>query len=185
MALTKLPEPPRHAIVDSKGVLTPDGRRWFDTLYTKMGKAGGIPAESLASKAVLNASNDAKVDWQDVDANGGLVRVAGPGGGPWHRFEGTETTFRTLGPFAAVSFQQPYGKIYYVAYDPNTTQYICTIDFRETLRDGLYWVGSTRANSALAGAGATSGGGGSAQGGVGGNADDPTIGFKSGLGVLG
>lgn len=192
MALKKLPAPPRFPIVDDQGKLTAEGRRWFDVLYEKLGQSGGIPSESLSPKSVINASNNAKVDWLDVNAAAGLVRVYGPSGvaSGWNRFEGTDTGFRTLGPFSAASFSKAYGMIYYVAYDPATSTYIVTNDFRETLRDGLYFVGIVRANASFGGSGATAGGGGSATAppgspsGVGGGTEDPTIGIKPGFGFL-
>lgn len=174
MPLVKLPEPPRHAIVDPEGVLTAEGRRWIETLYRKLGGAGEVPSESLSSKAIVNVSNNAMVDWQDVDASAGLIRVYGPGGvgTSWSRFEGTADGFRTVGPFLATSFSKPYNARYYVTYDPKTTIYTCTTDYRETLRDGLFFVGQAKANASFGGAGATSGGGGSADGGQGGSSDD-------------
>ncbi len=191
MAIPKLPEPPRHAIVDAQGRLTEQGRRWFDTLYIKTGGAGPVPSESIAPKAVINATNDAKVDWVDVNASAGLVRVYGPSGvgTTWKRYEGTSTGYRELGPFLAASFSKAYGAIYYVAYDPATSTYVVSNDFRDTLKDGLYQVGTVRANASFGGSGATAGGGGSATpppGGtsVGGGQEDPTIGIKPGFGML-
>lgn len=179
--LVKLPEPPRHRIVNEDGVLTEQARRWFDTLYKKMGGPGEIPSESLSSKAILNISNNAVVDWQDVNASSGLLRVYGPGGvgSGWNRFEGTADGFRTLGPFAAATFSKPYNARYYVSYDPMTTLYLVTTDYRETLRDGLFWAGQAKASISFGGGGSTTGGGGAADGGQGGSSDD-----GDGFGVL-
>lgn len=180
--IAKLPEPPRFALVDEQGVLTEQGRRWFDTFYKKIGGAGEIPSESLSAKSVVNISNDAMVDWVDVNAASGTVRVYGPGGvgSSWNRFEGTATGFRTVGPFLATTITgKAYNQRYYVAYDPMTSLYLCATDYRETLRDGLFFVGRVKASASFGGGGSQSGGGGSADGGVGGSGDE-----GDGFGVL-
>lgn len=172
MALKPLAEPPRFAIVDSNGILTEQGRRYFDTLWKKLGSAGQIPTESVDSSVVFNASNDAVVTWQDVDASAGKVVVANG----WHRYEGDNSTlgYRTLGPFAGVEFSKPYNAIYYVSYDPRTGQYTCSTDYRSTLKNGLYFVGACQANNAFSGTGATAGGGGTATSGTGGTGNIAT-----------
>ena len=193
MPRARLPQPPKDVVVDATGRLTPQFHRWLEQFFQKVGGSGPIPTESISPKAVLNATNDAKVDWVDTNASVGLVRAYGPGGvgSDWNRYEGTVDGYQTIGPFPASSFVRPYGFIYYVAYDPATGTFLCTTDFRETLKEGLYSVGTTRANASFGGSGATAGGGGTANppaggtSGVGGSVDDPTIGYKSGLGVLG
>ena len=169
--LPRLPEPPRGAIVDREGRLTLQGRQWFGLLYFKLGQAGQIPTESVDPNLGVNSSNDATVDWQDVDASAGKVRVYGPGGvgSTWSRYVGSKTGFRTLGPFAATEITgKAYNALYYVTYDPATGTFVCSTDFRDTLKDGLYWVGGAQANASQGGVGATSGGGGTATSGTGG-----------------
>ena len=72
MPIPSLPEPPRTAIVDKEGMLTLQGRRWFDLLYQKLGQAGKIPTESVDPSVSINSSNDAVADWVDVDASSGV-----------------------------------------------------------------------------------------------------------------
>jgi hypothetical protein len=187
MAIPSLPEPPRTAIVDKEGMLTLQGRRWFDLLYKKLGQAGKIPTESVDPSVSINSSNDAVVDWVDVDASTGKLRVYGPGGvgTTWNRYEGTKVGFLTRGPLAAIEFTgKAYNVFYFVTYDPATATYSVTTDFRDTLKDGLYWVGSALASVSQGGGGSTSGGGGTSDSGTGG-IGDYIPGFKlSGFGRM-
>jgi hypothetical protein len=173
------------AIVDQEGVLTLQGRNWLDLLWRKLGQAGQIPTESVDPSISVNSSNDAIVDWLDVDAGGGKVRIYGPGGvgTTWSRFEGTKTGFLTRGPFASKEFTgKAYNALYFVTYDPATAIYAITTDFKDTLKDGVYWVGSAKANASFGGSGATSGGGGTSDSGTGGTGV-PAVGEKySGFG---
>lgn len=185
MALPRLPELPRTPFVDEEGMLTFQGRNWLDLLYRKLGQAGQIPTESVVPAVSVNSSNDAVVDWVDVDAAAGKVRVFGPGGvgTVWSRYEGTKVGFLTRGPFLATEFiGQAYNLLYFVTFDPATSLYAITTDFRNTLKDDVFWVGSAQANASFGGAGATTGGGGTSSSGTGGTGI-PALGEKwSGFG---
>lgn len=167
MPLPPLGPPPRGSL-DSA-----EGRRWLDLLYRKVGSYGQIPTESVSPAVAFNNANNARVRWFDVNAAGGRVQVDGPtDGASWSRYEGDDSAlgYRTIGPFPATQFTgKAYNLYYYVTYDPKTALYACVTDFRLTLKEGLYTVGSCNANASFGGAGATTGGGGSATAGDGGS----------------
>lgn len=191
MPLPPLPKPPEEPITDADGKLTKEGRSYFDRMWRKLGREGEIPAESIQSNVIRNQSNNAKVEWADVDAAAGKVKVHGPGGDSvaWERYEGTDSGFRTLGPYAAQEFTgKAYNATYYVAYNPGTATvpaaYVVTTDYRQTLRNGYIWVGTCVANASFGGAGAVSGGGGSGAGGSGGAGSTGGGGTGGGFGML-
>ena len=161
MPLPGLPDPPRAAIVDKEGVLTLEGRRWFDLLWRKTGQAQGIPSISQVPNAQLNSTNFCTVD--SIDAGGdATIRVYGVGGvgTTWTRKVGTTTQ----GPFPSGSFTgKAYSTVFYVAYNPTTQVYVVSENFPDILADGLIWAGQvTTVDSG--GGGGSSGGGGSGGG---------------------
>ena len=169
--------PPRTAIVDKEGRLTPEGMRWFDLLWRKTGQAsdtaplnitgnseninGLLSSLNQVANAQLNSTNFCTVDSIDAGSDA-TIRVYGVGGvgTSWTRKVGNTTQ----GPFPSGTFPgKAYTTDFYVAFNPTTLVYVVSENYPDILADGLVWVGKvTTVDSG--GGGGSSGGGGSGGG---------------------